>query len=228
MIEQFGRNVPSSLHALSGSVFYSGRAAFSGPRELYILGLNPGGDPDKQSGDTIERQIRLAVGGTPEHWSAYCDESWNTKAPGTSTLQRRLRHVFSGIGIDLRRTPSSNLIFVRSKRKATLVGGFNALADACWSFHREVIAQLNVRLVVCLGISTGMEVCRRTGALRKIDEFAEQNARGWISSVHENGQGLRVASLAHPSIADWTAPATDPTPLIARLIPSKHQRSGSS
>lgn len=218
MLEQFTRYVPSDLHARSGSVFYSGRAAFAEQRDLYVLGLNPGGDPDQQSADTIACQMRFVRDRSPDLWSAYCDEGWTARAPGTSTFQRRLRHLFSGIGADLRRTPSSNLIFVRSRRQATLEGGFNALADGCWRFHREVIARLNVRLVICLGISTGDEVRRRMRADHELDAFSEQNHRRWTSTVHANAEGLIVASLTHPSIADWTAPSSDPTPLITRYV----------
>ena len=45
MIEDLARTIPRKLCDESGSMFYSGRAAFSGPGPLYILGLNPGGNP---------------------------------------------------------------------------------------------------------------------------------------------------------------------------------------
>ena len=54
MIEEFAKIIPSKLLFESGSVFYSGRQAFSRKNGLYILGLNPGGDPDKQKNEIIK------------------------------------------------------------------------------------------------------------------------------------------------------------------------------
>ena len=45
MIEEFAKIIPSKLLFESGSVFCSGRQAFSRKNGLYILGLNPGSDP---------------------------------------------------------------------------------------------------------------------------------------------------------------------------------------
>lgn len=44
---QFVEIIPKDLLDKSGSVFYSGRDAFSGTKNLYLMGLNPGGSPDK-------------------------------------------------------------------------------------------------------------------------------------------------------------------------------------
>ena len=49
MIEKLAERIPPDLLGRSGSVFYSGRAAFSSQASLYILGLNPGGNPKEQS-----------------------------------------------------------------------------------------------------------------------------------------------------------------------------------
>lgn len=45
MIERFAALIPDVLRKESGSVFYSGRAAFAGSPKVYVLGANPGGDP---------------------------------------------------------------------------------------------------------------------------------------------------------------------------------------
>ena len=43
-IESFATLVPCDLLDRSGKVFYSGRAAFSTPSDVYLLGYNPGSD----------------------------------------------------------------------------------------------------------------------------------------------------------------------------------------
>lgn len=59
MIEQFAKHIPPELEDCSGAVFYSGRDAFSGLKDLYVLGLNPGGDfygrPDERPVFTLTR-----------------------------------------------------------------------------------------------------------------------------------------------------------------------------
>ena len=122
MIDEFANIVPKALYPISDSVFYSGRAAFALPAPVYVLGLNPGGDPDQQKTDTIGRQIDFVQGETPSNWSAYSDESWGGRPPGMATFQRRVLHLFERLGSDPRRTPSSNLFFTRSRRLATLEG----------------------------------------------------------------------------------------------------------
>lgn len=44
MIDDLKKLIPGSLLGESGAAFYSGRAAFSTPSRLYILGLNPVAD----------------------------------------------------------------------------------------------------------------------------------------------------------------------------------------
>lgn len=46
--------IKTDILTRSGSVFYSGRSAFSRPASLYLLGLNPGGSPERQAAETVE------------------------------------------------------------------------------------------------------------------------------------------------------------------------------
>ena len=74
MLEAFLNHVDRSIYRRSGSVFYSGRSAFSQASDIYVLGLNPGGSPIVQARETIERDIAMAHSARTE-WSAYLDES---------------------------------------------------------------------------------------------------------------------------------------------------------
>ena len=94
----------------------------------------------------------------------------------------------------------------------------SAHEEACWGFHEAVIQRLGVRMILCLGVSTGDAVRRRTGADQLVAQFQETNLRGWTSSVHFNGSGLSVASLTHPSIADWTSEPCDPSEMLQRHL----------
>ena len=54
MIEDFAKLIPDSIMHRSGKAFYSGRLAFSSPSGLYVLGVNPGGDPEEYPDETVD------------------------------------------------------------------------------------------------------------------------------------------------------------------------------
>ena len=64
----------------------------------------------------------------------------------------------------------------------------------------------------------GKYVRGKIGANTLHSEFVEQNNRHWRSQVFTSALGVKVVVATHPSIADWTTPATDPTPLIGQAL----------
>jgi len=217
MIDRFQALIPQSLMETSGSVFYSGRSAFGEPSKLYILGLNPGGSPQEQAGETINWHTRKVLTG-PAKWSAYADERWKGKLPGTHGLQPRILHLLNSLHLDSRCVPSSNVVFVRSAREAGIDRSFSILAEMCWPFHQAVIEKLGVRVVLCFGQRSGDWVCSKLDAVSCVDRFVENNNRRWSSNAFMNRNGLAVVVATHPSIADWTVSETDPSPLMQRVL----------
>jgi hypothetical protein len=71
---------------------------------------------------------------------------------------------------------------------------------------------------VCFGKQAGDRVRRRLCANSLVEVFVERNDRRWTSRAYKNSAGLVVLSLTHPSVADWTIPATDPTPLVRKFL----------
>ena len=220
MIEDFAKLIPESLKHRSGKAFYSGKAAFNSPADLYIIGVNPGGKPEEYPDETVDSHNKWVLGRSPQNWSAYRDESWGTSgaAAGSRGMQPRILHFFRKLNLNPGAVPSSNVVFARSARKATLEGDYNQMASACWDFHQAVIDSLGVRIVVCLGGDAGDWVRSRLYANQQIDEFVEDNNRKWTSRVYANAKGQKIAVLTHPSIAAWTNPKTDPTGLIVKAL----------
>lgn len=202
----------------SGSVFYSGRQAFEPPSELYILGLNPGGDVQDHATETVSWHTNRVLRREPDNWSAYRDESWEGAVPGKARMQRRMLYLFKRIGHDPGQVPASNIVFLRSSREASLEGDVQELADQCWPLHREVIDTLRVRVIVCLNKKAAKWVRDQVSAYDPVDEFTERNNRRWESSTFQAATGLTVVDLTYPGIADWTNPATDPTHLVKRAL----------
>ena len=219
MIEHFARNIPRQLRDKSGSVFYSGRGAFSGPCPLYILGLNPGGDPVIQKRETVEWHTRKVLEEKPAVWSEYTDESWGGSPPGRHGMQPRVTHLLSRLGLHPGKVPASNLIFLRSGRGNDIADQIEPLTLLCWPFHQAVIKHVEPRVILCFGRPAGNQVKRNTGALVQVDEFVERYpGRSWASCTFVNAGGLKVVVASHPSIAAWTTPEADPSELVRRAL----------
>lgn len=209
--------IPASLLSQSGKVFYSGRGAYSQPSDLYILGLNPGGDPEVQANETIAADLlRFREG--PAWWSDYADESWHGAQPGTWGMAPRVLHMLAALDRDPRAVPASNVIFVRSSTEATLVANKEALLQSCWPVHETVIEALQIRVVLCFGGTAGRWARERLGAQQRVDSFQETNRRGWRSETHATGDGRMVVTMTHPGRADWRNPDADPTCLVRRAL----------
>jgi hypothetical protein len=199
-------------------VFYSGRDAFRSRGAVYVLGFNPGGDPKTHDSETVRKHTQFVLSKAPDKWSAYCDERWKQKQFGAAPLQQRVKHLLSQLRLDARETPSSNLIFTRSRRAALLNEKDKSIEEACWPFHQTVLDMLRPRAIICLGNETGKRVRNRVAANQLVDTFTENNDRRWISTAHSNGAGLIVFSLTHPAIADWKSTSTDPVAMVCRTL----------
>jgi uracil-DNA glycosylase len=107
---------------------------------------------------------------------------------------------------------------VRSAREKDINKRFQQLAELCWPFHQAVIERLDVRVVLCFGRRSGSLVRERLSANTPVDRFVENNNRRWTSTSYKNSNGIAVVVATHPSIADWTTPATDPSLLVKRML----------
>ena len=210
-------DIPAYLLPRSGSIFYSGRAAFSAPSRVYIVGLNPGGDPIAQATETIGAH-RLKFREGPAWWSEYADESWGGAPPGTWGMQPRVLHLLASLGLDPRAVPASNVVFIRSATEATLRTEKADLLRTCWPVHQAVIDALGVRLVLCFGGTAGRWIRDELGAWERVDGYQETNGRRWSSEAHRAGDGRMVLTLTHPGRANWCNPQSDPTQLVQRAL----------
>ena len=218
MIEDFAKNIPPHLQHKSGIVFYSGRAAFSGRRKLYILGLNPGGDPAKQASETVDWHTSKVLREKSDTWSEYSDESWEGKCPGKHSMQPRILHLLKHLDMEPGEVPSSNIVFERSRGVSDL-SNWRQLAEVCWPFHCEVINRLQPRIILCLGKDAGNFVREKTRAHNLIDCFVETYPkRRWKSECFRNHEGQKVVSVSHPSRANWKNPKADPSDLVLRAL----------
>lgn|SRR5690606_7771999 len=218
MIEYFAKFVPDELMGKSGSVFYSGRKAFSGKKQLYILGLNPGGSEIRQRNETIKWHTENILNNENPDFSEYKDGIWRGRKGGTYSLQPRVLHLLKKLNLDPYEVPASNVCFVRSPRESNIADEIEDYMDSCWSFHQNVIDQLEIQTILCLGKTAGKYTRLKIGADDLIDEFVEKNNRKWKSQVYKNDKNKIVIVATHPSIADWTNEKTDISELVKKYI----------
>ena len=166
--------------ALSGEVFLSGRSSFESAAPVYLLGLNPGGhDFAEQPQWTVARNLEQARMPERAHWSAYSDESWGGRPPGSAPFQRRVLHLLAGLDLDPRAVPSSNVVFVRTASEADLPPSDKArLLRACWTVHARAVEALDVRVVLALGATAGGFVREQSGAHALIDDRPQAHQEG--------------------------------------------------
>ena len=217
-LEYFASLVPSHLLGCSGEVFYSGRAAFSRPSLVYLLGINPGSEqkpgPNEPKLRTVEENIEY-VRGKPEHFSLYYDSWEEGRHP---LMQEGMCHLFNNTDLCPYTTPASNCIFVRTS-DASKLHDQRGLEESCWPFHKAVIERLGVQLVLCLGSKARDIVKKRMGCARQpIEEQSEDNNRPWGSRVFRNAAGIVVVGVPHPSRSKWSTPECDPSAIVNRWL----------
>lgn len=134
-------------------------------------------------------------------------------------MQPRVLHLFNKLNLNPGEVPSSNLIFVPSRRENKInTEEKRALCQECWPFHEAVIKELRLKVILCFGKTAGKYLRVKLDANTMIDEFVEANNRRWRSQAFSGKYGVKVIVATHPSIADWTTPASDPSEMIKRVV----------
>ena len=125
-----------------GEVMYSPAEALR-PNDVYLLGFNPGqGGPET----SIQEHLTYSLKRTDNAW---LDERWG-KIPGESSpLQDRMWKLFEALGLDLRTTPASNLIF-RTSPDMTGVD-YHILSELCWPAHELILSIVKPSKIIAFG-----------------------------------------------------------------------------
>ena len=212
--------VPEHLRGRPGALLYTGRDALTDPAPIYLLGVNPGGDPVIEPQTVVEHATKVLTL-EPSDFSAYRDERWGggAMAPGAHKMQRNVLHLMRKLDLEPGKVPASNLVFIRSSREADIDRRqMQRLAEECWPLHNALIERLGTRAIVCFGSTAAEFVRRKLGANTQIGEFTEKNNRRWTSRAFRNADGIVVVQVTHPSIASWLNPASDVSPLVASAV----------
>jgi hypothetical protein len=131
----------------------SGRVLMSGwdtvvPSRYYMMGLNPGGDPRIiQPGETIGASLSEE---REAGWCAFLDDQ-------DCREYTRVPDVLRQLGADPRRTPISNLLFLRSPDWLSKPkDSWDVFKRHCMPSHRLLLAKIEPCVIVAFGEDVGL------------------------------------------------------------------------
>lgn len=142
----------------SGAVLYNGWSSLR-PGLLYLMGFNPGGDPDM-----IRETVLESIRSMKDDHCAYTDECWIhlhdchvEKCNGKSRHQRRVCTLVNALGLEIsiKNVFAANALFLRSKNQDTLKMPWE-LWTKCWPVHRLLLSIVQPKLILCLGNGDGL------------------------------------------------------------------------
>ncbi len=216
----------------SGSVFYTGRQALK-EGNFYLMGLNPGGDPD---GPGTEVRLRESLNQWEEakgNWSAYIHENW-TKVignEGRSQHQKNVRYLCDEVLKESTANVfSANAVFLRSL-DGTKLEMSKELLTRCWKLHVLFLRRVKPRVLICLGNGRGssFDLVRKWAEINSDVSVKPCGFRGkdrtfvrWTdapSSIKLVGDDrpLRILGVPHPS-RYWYSSLNEFEKLIRSLV----------
>jgi hypothetical protein len=174
-----------------------------GPGPIYLLGLNPGGDPE----DPLLSKLTIAKSLTDlptTETNSYLDTTWI----GRGLLQGRVIWLLEALGLDARDVAASNLSFVRSPDAKT--GRIRFFADTCWPVHEQILEIVRPRLVLTYGNEAYWYLAERLdgrGHAQYLCGHGSWSCRSF--TVPGRFQVAAVPHLSwyaisnHPEVVDW-------------------------
>lgn len=209
------------LSDLPGKSLYSGIGTIH-PGKIYVLGENPGGDPNTESDSSGQHLTKLAL--MSPDWNEFLDANWTSRGrvypPGGAPMQKRVRSLLEGIGLSVRSVCSSNLIFVRSRVSGDLVDS-HQLANQCWPVHQFILEHIKPVGILCIG-KAPFEFIRKTGrALSTLDEFSAGQRNLKCRTAHVDLDNRTVAIVSVPHLGDRLQYDIGDHPEVMRWVKDK-------
>ena len=216
-IKEIAKLIPDSLMDRPGRAFYSGRRAFESSSHLYILAANSAKDLEEVRDTVRDNFLNLLELSEMENWSRY--------EVGKTNFHCRMLELFEALGLNPKAVPASNVVFQRSSRIDKIPPAcWNKLAKKCWPFHRSVIEQLGVRVILCMGqkardgVIAGLQSDKpEAGKFLKVGK--PESSLKTVGGYYRNNGNIAVVHLPYPTTwIDWTTAIADHKPLIQSAL----------
>lgn len=171
----------------SGAVLYNGWSTLRLSHGLYIMGFNPGGNPD-----TIKKSIIETLEEIREDYCSYKDECWHKSCRedcrdanhcGKSRHQTRVTELAKILGCNIRDVFAANAIFIRSNNQDSLAEKLS-LFENCWPIHQMFLSIVQPRTILCLGNGEGSSAFSLLRQKLSSGEKQEGPVKEFIAKYH--------------------------------------------
>lgn len=141
------QTLPPKMQEASSRFLYSSGATLA-PGKYYLLGYNPGGDPN-----VIEQPFHDEVVTWENNTAnAYLDEKWRKgEYEGQAPYQLNVQALCSAVGVDVREVCATNWFFVRSLSAAQLKG---CTPEMFFPVHQTIMEIIQPEVVFAVGLNT--------------------------------------------------------------------------
>lgn len=189
--EAFNKLNPSVLN-LKGRCFYSTLNTLC-QGKYYILGYNPGGNPDN-----YEQNIFEDFQQWPQTMmNAYLDEEWGSKI-GQAPLQKNVQVLCDTLKVDTGEVFAANLIFAASENMKKLKG---CVADDFKPVHEAIINIIQPEVIFTFGMATYREFKRLFSFDEKAavacSKYQKLNWKCYLSERQINKKEIMLVGFPH-------------------------------
>lgn len=192
----------TGLADMPGKLLYSGIGTLC-PGKIYLLGWNPGGDPNVESDSTKDHLMKLVR--ERSDWNEYLDEGWRVRgrmyAPGDAPMQRRVSNLLGGIGLPVQTVCASNVIFARSRVSEHLVKPAE-LSRRCWPVHQFIIGYVQPVGILAIGKEAFDYFLKKGKLLSKLEEEPAGHRNLMCRAVRIQLDALNVAVVSVPHLGE--------------------------
>jgi hypothetical protein len=188
----------ADILSFGGRILYSSADTLR-PGVLYLLGLNPGADPDGLDYRNIGESLDLLPLKTT---NSYVHEKWDERAePGDDKLQRRVRWLLESLDLETCTVCATNLIFARSDGEAGC--GYPRLADKCWPVHEKILGIVQPQAILCFG-NLPFDYIQKRGGRGSVSTYPSGHGDWQCRSVRAQvaGRWVNVVGVPHLSRYD--------------------------
>lgn len=178
--------LPVEIQKASGRFLYSSGTTLA-PGKYYLLGYNPGGDPD-----SIEQPFHNEMDSWENNTTnAYLDEKWRKgESEGQAPYQLNVQALCHAIGVDVRAVCASNWFFVRSLSAAKLKG---CTPEMFFSVHDAIMEIVQPEVVFAVGLDA-YKIVKKFFHFAQISSFPSGHG-SWSCLVAQRQYDQRVQKL---------------------------------
>lgn len=180
------RALPVEMRKASSRFLYSSGATLARGK-YYLLGYNPGGDPD-----AIEQPLHNEADAWENNTtSAYLDEKWRKgEYEGQAPYQLNVQALCCAVGVDVRAVCASNWFFVRSLSAAQLTG---CTPEMFFPVHDAIMEIVQPEVVFAVGLGT-YKIVKKSFRFEQIATFPSGHG-SWTCLIAQRQNRQKLQKL---------------------------------